>query len=92
MPCYSTVLNLKLRKFLGKTKMTFVGINPHHTFKVFMQKNLEATLLFVDSSKALDSILRGKMEQILAYGLHRETVAAIMMLNRNMKVQVRSPD
>ena len=36
---------------------------------------------------------RGKMEQILlAYGLPEETVAAIMILYRNTKVKVRSPD
>ena len=33
------------------------------------------------------------MEQILpAYGLPKETIAAIMMLYRNTKVKVRSPD
>ena len=37
-------------------------------------KNLEATILFVNSSKASDSIHREKMEQIfLAYGLPKET-------------------
>ena len=52
-------------------------------------KNLQATLLFVD----FDSIHRGKMEQIqLAYGLPKETVAAITILYRNTKVKVRSPD
>ena len=56
-------------------------------------KNLQATLLFVHFTKAFDSIHRGKMEQILlAYGLPKETVAAIMILNRNTKVKVRSPD
>ena len=35
----------------------------------------------------------GKMEQILlAYGLPKETVAAITILYRNTKVKVRSPD
>ena len=44
-------------------------------------KNLQATLLFVDFTKAFDSIHRGKMEQILrAYGLPKETVAAITIL------------
>ena len=34
------------------------------------KKNLEGTILFVDFSKAFDSLHRGKMEQIiLAYGL-----------------------
>ena len=56
-------------------------------------KNLQATLLFVDFTKAFDSIHSGKMEQILlAYGLPEETVAAIMILYRNTKVKVRSPD
>ena len=48
---------------------------------------------FVDFTKAFDSIHRGKMEQILlAYGLPKETVTAIMILYRNTKVKVRSPD
>ena len=56
-------------------------------------KNLEATILFVDFTKAFDSIHRGKMGQILlAYGLPKETVAAITLLYRNTKVKVRSPD
>ena len=51
-----------------------------------MQKNLEATILFVDFVKAFDSIHRGKMEQILLpYSLPKEAVAAIMMLYRNKK-------
>ena len=56
-------------------------------------KNLQATLIFVDFTKAFDSIHRGKMEQILlAYGIPKETVVAIMILYRNTKVKVRSPD
>ena len=52
-------------------------------------KNLEATMLFVDFTKACDSIHGGKMEQILLpYSLPKETIAAIMMLYRNMKVKV----
>ena len=42
---------------------------------------------------AFDSIHRGKMEPILlAYGIPKETVAAITILYRNTKVKVRSPD
>ena len=49
-------------------------------------KNLKATILFVNLTKAFDSIHRGKMEQILlTYSLPKETVAAIMMLYRNTK-------
>ena len=37
-------------------------------------KNLEATILFVNFTKAFDSIHRGKMEQILlAYSLPKKT-------------------
>ena len=57
------------------------------------KKKLQATLLFVDFTKAFDFIHRGKMEQILlAYGLPKETVATITILYRNTKVKVSSPD
>ena len=56
-------------------------------------KNLGSTLLFVDFSQPFDSIHRGKMEEIIiAYGLSKETVVAIMMLYKNTKVKVRSLD
>ena len=56
-------------------------------------KNLEATLLFVDFSKAFDFILSGKMEQmLLAFGLPQETVIAIMLLYKNIKIKVFTPD
>ena len=52
-------------------------------------KNIHATLQFVD----FDSIHRGKMEQILlAYGLPKETIAAITILCRKTKVKVYLPD
>ena len=54
-------------------------------------KSLEATLLFVDFSKAFDSIHRGKTLQILlTYDLSNENVTATMMLYKNTKVKVRS--
>ena len=47
--------------------------------------------MFIDFSKAFDSIHRGKMEQILlAYGFPKETVAAIMMLYKKTKIKVHS--
>ena len=56
-------------------------------------KNLLAISLFVVFTKDFDAIHRGKMEQILlAYGLPKETVAAITILYRNTKVKIRSPD
>ena len=58
-----------------------------------LAKNLKVTLLFIDFSKAFDSIHRGKMKQILlAYGLPQKPAVAIMMLYKNMKVKVHSPD
>ena len=69
--------------------MAFGGIDPwRHEFwlyveflKVYVEKNLEATISFVDFTKAFDSIHRGKMEKVLlGYNLPKETVAAIMML------------
>ena len=63
------------------------------SLKAYGQKNLQATLLFVDFTKAFDSIHREKKEQILlVYGLPKETVAAITILYRNTKVKVGSPD
>ena len=42
----------------------------HQILESVHAKNIEATILFVDFTKAYDSIYRGKMEQIpLAYGL-----------------------
>ena len=56
-------------------------------------KNLQATTLFVDFTKAFDSIHRGKMEQILlTYDIPKETIAAVMILYRNTEVRVHSPD
>ena len=56
-------------------------------------KNLETVLLFVDLSKAFDSVHRGKMEQILlVYGIPKKTVNATMMLYKNTHAKVRSPD
>ena len=56
-------------------------------------KNLEAVMLFVDFSKAFDSVHREKLSQILkAYGIPDETVAAIMILYKNTTSMVRYPD
>ena len=56
-------------------------------------KNLEATILFVDVTKALSSIHRMKMEQILlAHGLPKETVAAKIFVYRNTKLKACSPN
>ena len=56
-------------------------------------KHLPATMLFVDFSKAFDSIHRLKMKEILlSFRVPEETVNAIMVLYMNTKSMVRSPD
>ena len=87
MPSSLIVSNLKLRKFLGKIRLLIESL------KKYVQKNPEATLLFVNCSKTFDSIHRGKIEQIfLAYGFPREIVTIIMMLYKNMEAMVCLPD
>ena len=55
--------------------------------------NLPATLLFVDFAKSFDSIHRGKMKNILSvYGIPTEIVEAIIILYRDTRSMVRSPD
>ena len=56
-------------------------------------KKLEATILFDVFSKAFDPMLRGKTEaNTTRLRATEETFAAIMMLYKNTKVKVRSPD
>ena len=56
-------------------------------------KILPIILLFIDFSKAFDSINRNKMEFILRkYGIPTEIINAIMMMYRNTRSMVRSPD
>ena len=57
------------------------------------EKNLTATLLFIDFSKAFDSIHRGKMAEILkAYGIPEMIINAIMIAYKDTKSIVRSDD
>ena len=50
-------------------------------------------LVFVDFSKAFDSIHREKLEEImLAYGIPQEIVSANTMLYKKSRCMVRSPD
>ena len=60
--------------------------------EVVKSKNLSATLLFIDFSKAFDSINREKMKDIsIIYGIPTEIVNAILMLYKNTRSMVRLP-
>ena len=56
-------------------------------------KNRPLTLLFIEFFKAFDTINREMMKIVLSkYGLPSETVNAIMILYKNTRSMVRSPD
>ena len=56
-------------------------------------KNQLLTLLFINFSKAVDTINRKKKKEVLLkYGIPEETVFVIMMLYKNTRSMVRSPD
>ena len=89
----TTFLGKKQNGFRGNRSTTSQILTIRRILEGVRAKNLQATLLFVDFTKAFDSIHRGKVGKILlAYGLPKETVAAITNLYRNTKVKVRSPD
>ena len=92
-PQIDNILRKKQNGFWRNRSTTSQILTIRRILEGVRAKNLQATLLFVNFTKAFDSIHRGKMEQILlAYGLPKETVAAITILYRNTKVKVRSPD
>ena len=62
-------------------------------FKVYAQKNLQATISFVDFTKAFDNSQRKRWSKFYNPSAYqKKPVAAIMMLYRNTKVKVRSLD
>ena len=76
------ILRKNQNGFRGNRSTTSQILTIRRTLEgVRAKKTLPATQLFVDFSKAFDSIHRGKMEQILqAYGVPKETVAAIKII------------
>ena len=82
----------KIEKVLRKNQNGFWrNLTIHQILEDVRAKKLDATISFVNFSKAFDSINRGKMEEILiAYSIPKETVAAIMILYKNTKVKVHS--
>ena len=92
-PKIDNILRKNQNGFRRNRSMTSQILTIREILEGMRAKNLQATILFDDFTKAFDSIHRGKMEQIqLAYGLPKEIVAAIMILYRNTKVKVHSPD
>ena len=92
-PKIENILRKNQNGFRRNRSMTSQILTIRQILEGVHTKNLETTILFVNFTKALDSIHRVKMEQILlAYGLPKETVTAIMMVYRNTKVKVHSPD
>ena len=91
-PKIANILRKNQNGFQRNRSLTLQILTIRRILEGVRAKNLLATILFVDFTKAFDSIHRGKIEQILlAYGLPKETVAATMILYRNTKVKVRSP-
>ena len=92
-PKIKNILRKNQNGFRGNRSTTSQILTIRRILEGVRAKKLQAIILFVDFTKAFDSIQRKKMEQILlAYGLPKETVAAIMILYRNTNVKVRSPD
>ena len=101
IPNFSIVFDPKSRKFLEKSGRlskkslhNFIDSNnPSNNGRSTSKKSRDNTLLFVDFSKAFDSIHRGMMGRIvLAYGLLEEAISATMKLYKNMKTIVFTLD
>ena len=92
-PKIDNILRKNQNGFQRNRSMTSQILTIRRILEGVQAKNLQATILFVDFTKVFDSIHRGEMEQILlAYGIPKETITAIMILYRNTKVKVRSLD
>ena len=92
-PKIDNILRKNQNGFRRNRSTTSQILTIHTILEGIREKNLQATILFVDFTKDFDSIHRGKMEQILlAYGIPKETVAAITIICRNTKVKVHSLD
>ena len=92
-PKIDYILRKKQNGFRRKRSTTSQILTIRRILEGVRAKNLHATILFVNFTMAFESICRGKMEQILlAYGIPKETVAAITILYRNTKMKVRSPN
>ena len=92
-PKIHNILRKNQNGFQRNRSTTSQILTIHRILEGVRSKNLQATILFFNFTKAFDSIHRGKMEKILlTYGLPKETVTAIMILYRNTKMKVHSSD
>ena len=92
-PKIDNILRKNQNGFRRNRSTTSQLLTIHRILEDVRAKNLQTTMLFINFTNAFDSIHRGKIEQILlAYGLPKETVAAITIFYRNAKMKVRSPD
>ena len=104
---YNTILRNRIQPEIDKSQFKMDSARVYYIYRSSMGQvltvrriiervkdtHLEACIIFVDFSKAFDSIDRGKMSKILrAYGIPIETIKAIMMLYNNTIAIVRSPD
>ena len=81
-------LDYMLRTSIDLMKENIINfVYPSNSRRCMCKENLEATILFIDFSIHR----RKKTEILLTCGLLKETVAAIMMLYKKMKVKVCSP-
>ena len=92
-PEFGKIIRKNQNSFWRNSSTTSQVLTIHRNIEGVWAKNPWRTFLFVDFS-AFDSIHWGKMEQglWLAYYLPKETVTTIMILYKNIKAIIRSPD
>ena len=72
-PQIDNILRKNQNGFRRNTSTTSQIMTIRRILEGVRAKNLQVTILFVDSTKAFDSIHKGKMEQVLfAYGVPRD--------------------
>ena len=92
-PKIENILRKNRNGFWRNRSMTSKKLTIRRILEGIRAKNLEATILFVDFTKAFDSIQERKDGKILlSYGLPKEAVTAIVMKYRNTKLKLCSTD
>jgi len=77
-PVLEKVLRINQNGFRKERSTVSQILTVRRVIEGIKAKNLPAVILFVDFSKAFDSVHRGKLESIMkAYGLPEETVKAV---------------